>query len=200
MKELVEKDEIIVSEILAGAKQLFTKYGLKKTTMEEIAQAVGKGKSTLYYYFPSKNEIFEGVVEQEMKNLIKRLRTAINAADTAVDQLKAFSNTQLLKICEYQNLSSVLNEEIFEKLQQISHVKQRYQQRQIDMVKEILTGGVESGEFKNLSAEKIDKLSFLLVISFRGFEFPIAIKPNDLQTEHYMDVMIDTLVEGIGRN
>ena len=53
------KEEIIVQEVLNGAKQLMQQYGLKKTTMEDIAKSVGKSKSTLYYYFKDKEEIFD---------------------------------------------------------------------------------------------------------------------------------------------
>ena len=67
MSELLEKDEVIVREIVSSARGLFEKFGLKKTTMEDIAKEAGKGKSSLYYYFESKYEIFEAVVDQEMQ-------------------------------------------------------------------------------------------------------------------------------------
>ena len=54
MTDTLQKDEIIIKEVIEAAKVLFQRYGLKKTTMEDIAKFVGKGKSTLYYYFPSK--------------------------------------------------------------------------------------------------------------------------------------------------
>ena len=37
------KDELIREEILKVAQKLFQQYGLKKTTMEDIAKALGKG-------------------------------------------------------------------------------------------------------------------------------------------------------------
>ena len=43
----MDKEEIIVSEIIESAKKLFQQYGLRKTTMEDIAKSTGKGKSTL---------------------------------------------------------------------------------------------------------------------------------------------------------
>ena len=54
MKE--KKDELIVQDIINGAKKLVQQYGLKKTTMEDIAKAAGKSKSTLYYYFKDKED------------------------------------------------------------------------------------------------------------------------------------------------
>lgn len=40
-----------------AAFDLFAKHGFGDTTMDEIAQAVGVGKRTLFRYFPSKNDI-----------------------------------------------------------------------------------------------------------------------------------------------
>ncbi|MCK4357400.1 MAG: helix-turn-helix transcriptional regulator, partial [Candidatus Cloacimonetes bacterium] len=41
-------------QILKVAGNIFAKFGLKKTTMDEIAKLARMGKSTLYYYFKSK--------------------------------------------------------------------------------------------------------------------------------------------------
>ena len=51
------------SQIVDVARKIFTRYGFRKTTMEEIALASSMGKSSIYYYFPSKEDIFRAVVE-----------------------------------------------------------------------------------------------------------------------------------------
>jgi AcrR family transcriptional regulator len=83
MVEQIAKDELMVRE-----KKLVAQYGLKRTTMEDIATAMGKGKSTLYYYFTNKTDIFEAVVNKELKNFLRLTRQAINIAVTAKDKLK----------------------------------------------------------------------------------------------------------------
>lgn len=195
----MEKEEIIIHDILEGAKQLFSKYGLKKTTMDEIAKAAGKGKSTLYYYFPSKNEIFEAVVEDEMKNLIKKVRNAINNPTTAKKKMKAFLGTNLSSIIGCQNLSLVLKEDICNNMLQLLKIKQKYEQMQINMMKEIILGGVQSGEFRELGPEMIEKFSFALVASFRGLSSPLSISLSDFKYEEYFDVLVDIFIEGIGK-
>ena len=110
----MEKDEIVIEEILSGAKKLFGKHGLKKTTMEEIATAAGKGKSTLYYYFPSKIEIFEAVVEDEMKNVVKRIREAVNVSLTAKEKLKAYLQAQITSIIGFHSFREVLFDDVAE--------------------------------------------------------------------------------------
>jgi AcrR family transcriptional regulator len=195
----MEKDEIVIGEILSGAKKLFGKHGLKKTTMEDIATAAGKGKSTLYYYFPSKNEIFEAVVEDEMKNVVKRIREAVNAALTAKDKLKSFLLAQITSIIGFHSFREVLFDDIVDSMRMLICIKSRYEQIQIDMIREILLGGTQSGEFKEISETRMNKMSFIIVTFFRGLHFPLSVELTQVQTKDYFDEMIDVLIEGIGK-
>ncbi len=43
--------------IICKAGELFSRYGYKKTTMDDIADALQKGKSSIYYYFQNKEDI-----------------------------------------------------------------------------------------------------------------------------------------------
>ena len=55
------------------ARLLFAKNGLESTTMNDIAQASGKGRRTLYTYFKSKEEIYYAVIESELERLSDKL-------------------------------------------------------------------------------------------------------------------------------
>ena len=65
-------------KIIATSGKIFNSLGFKKTTMDDIAEAIKKRKSSIYYYFNSKEEIFQSVVLQEAKVF---RRTIINAVD-----------------------------------------------------------------------------------------------------------------------
>ncbi len=167
--------------------------------MEEIASAAGKGKSTLYYYFPSKNEIFEAVVEDEMKNVVKRIREAVNFSSTAKAKLKAFLQAQITSIIGFHSFKEVLFDDIVNSMRMLIAIKSRYEQIQIDMIKEILLGGSQSGEFKEISLERMNKMSFIIVTFFRGLHFPLSVELSEIKKNEYFDEMIDMLIEGIGR-
>ena len=79
MNEHINKDENVLTDILAAARTLFEKQGLKKTTMDDIASRIGKCKGALYYYFASKDEIFEAVVHQEMTEFFRQVTIETNA-------------------------------------------------------------------------------------------------------------------------
>jgi AcrR family transcriptional regulator len=196
----MEKDELVIADILIGAKRLFGKHGLKKTTMEEIATAAGKGKSTLYYYFPSKKEIFEAVVEEEMKNVVKKLREAINSCTSSKDKLLAFVKAQFTSVRGNQSFKLVVFEEAFDSMKLLRYLKSRYEQIQIDMIKEVLLGGTQTGEFKELSQTKMNKIALVMITAFRGMHYPLNRELPKLGEGEYFDEMIDLLMEGIGRS
>lgn len=56
-------------EILKNAKKLFTKFGYKKVTMDEIAKASSVTKRTVYSYFKDKDEILKVFLFEEIKNM-----------------------------------------------------------------------------------------------------------------------------------
>ena len=51
------------------ARQLFAKNGLENTTMNDIAEASGKGRRTLYTYFKSKDEVYSAVINGELMRI-----------------------------------------------------------------------------------------------------------------------------------
>ncbi len=197
MLQEIAKDEVMVREILSTAKRLFAQHGLKKTTMEDIANAMGKGKSTLYYYFPGKTEIFQAVVDEEMRNLLRFTRQAINMATTAREKLKAYCRTRVSVMDKFQNLSLVVYEEIFNHIGDILKLKQKHDEIQIELIKEIIKGGVQSGEFKDLAENDMELFSCALVVSFRGLELPIAVSKTIRSSEHGADLLVDIMVDGI---
>lgn len=64
-------------QILAAASECFTKFGYKKTTLDDIGKKVGLNKASLYYYFKSKEEIFTILVLDEFKQFITKLHQDI---------------------------------------------------------------------------------------------------------------------------
>ncbi|MCU0457664.1 MAG: TetR/AcrR family transcriptional regulator [Bacteroidales bacterium] len=56
----------MIIEVAAG---LFATVGLRRTTMESIAAAAGRGRRTVYMYFRNKAEIYDAVVEMEIRHI-----------------------------------------------------------------------------------------------------------------------------------
>lgn len=54
-------------QIVEGARRAFLANGFDAASMNEIARAAGVSKGTLYVYFKSKEELFEALVEEQIR-------------------------------------------------------------------------------------------------------------------------------------
>lgn len=197
MAKVAIKDEPAVEEILIKAKEVFQLYGFKKTTMEDIARSMGKGKSTLYYYFSSKEEIFERVVDEEMNHFFSDIEKAIDKASSARDKLKAYCKMRLKKIDKMCNLSHALRNDLIESLAIILEIKRKHEVRHIDLVRSVFDFGMREREFKKMTDLRTERICNLFVALFKGMELPACINnPPDLL--EMTDFMVDTMIEGIG--
>lgn len=113
MSELkLSKEEIIKAEVMSASRQLFKRYGYQKTTMEDKARAIGRDKSTLYYY-GSNEEIFEAILLREAKEFFDTIAKKVEKTLAEEEKLKAYVLTAYQIMSEKAVLNNViLNETI----------------------------------------------------------------------------------------
>ena len=203
MTETLQRDEIVVRDIIETARVLFKQSGIKKTTMGDIARSLGKAKSSLYYYYPSKEDIFEAVLHAEMEELLDQIHESFRHATSSKEKLTMYCRCRLIKLNELCNLSDALKSEIGE-LHDLhcimTELKHQFDTTHVGIVREILEEGVSNGEFKKINKDNIELVAYLMVSSFRGLAVPLMVSQSlsprlDLQ----IDSIVDIMVEGIGR-
>jgi len=69
-----DKKESVKRQIGQAAKECFLKYGLEKTTLDDIAKSLGLNKSSLFYYFKNKEALFLEVAINEGEEYLKSLQ------------------------------------------------------------------------------------------------------------------------------
>lgn len=84
-------------KILAAAKEIYTRHGFYKTSMDDVAKELGMSKKTIYKHFESKDVLVENVVELIMqnigKNVDKILKSDSNALEKIIGHVELMSNT-----------------------------------------------------------------------------------------------------------
>lgn len=78
------------NDILNVAEKLFFKKGYDDVSMNDIAKEVGLGKSTLYFYFNSKEELFFAVALRGIRILSEMIEDAVQKEKTNIKKLSAF--------------------------------------------------------------------------------------------------------------
>ena len=75
-------------KIIAAAAQVFTRYGFKRTTMGDIAEAAGMSRAALYLVYPSKEAILTAVMTQVFAAMLDEIRQGLGRFATAEEQLR----------------------------------------------------------------------------------------------------------------
>jgi len=91
----------IDDEILGAAAQLFAKQGVAATTMAQIAEAVGLGVSSIYYYFNNKHALLERIVVDVNRVPLAIAAAAADAFEDAPRRLHVFVRNDAAALCEF---------------------------------------------------------------------------------------------------
>ena len=197
---IATKDDIIKDEILKEAQKLFQQFGVKKTTMEDIAKAIGKGKSTLYYYYCSKEEIFDAVILKEMGEVFNTVKLAVEKAVSAEEKLKAFTLTKIKAVQKRANLYKVVKGEMQDNMHCMKHLNAEYDTQEIKLVKDILKFGISNGEFHKLISKELDILPSVMVSSLRGLERDMFIDSRFAKLQPRMESIMGIMIRGLRSN
>ena len=81
-----------------AARELFFANGYAGTTMSSIASKVGGSKTTLWTYFPSKEELFEAVVDDIVEQYGQTLAIDLPLDEPVLDVLRRFGNLLMTKL------------------------------------------------------------------------------------------------------
>jgi TetR/AcrR family transcriptional regulator len=74
--------------IIDAAEKIFFVKGVAASTMDEIADTAELSKGTIYLYFKTKEDLYVGIVERCMHQLIDMFRKATESASTGLEKVK----------------------------------------------------------------------------------------------------------------
>lgn len=77
MVRTVKDPETRKAEIVTAARRLFGLKEYEKTTMQDVIDELGIAKGTIYYYFKSKEELLDAVINQMADEAIERMQSVI---------------------------------------------------------------------------------------------------------------------------
>ena len=95
------EDSSTREKILKGAEGLFTKYGVRSISMDDIARHLSVSKKTLYQHFTDKEDIVTLVFESVLSESRKEFEAIHKTAENAIDELAKLS------VCLKKNVDEI---------------------------------------------------------------------------------------------
>jgi AcrR family transcriptional regulator len=174
-------------KIITAAGKVFGLHGFKEARMEKVAEEAGMAKSSLYYYFLNKEELFEAVVEREAEFLKGEI---INATKDIIDpymRMKVYVISRMKAFSKSINLYAAVKTNYLDHLPFIEKVRIKYDKEELKMVESILRDGVQNDRFKIVN---IELATIAIVTAIKGLEYTMIIRDGSKLEQHVEQLLM----------
>lgn len=179
-------EHAVREQIIAAAGEHFQHYGYTKTTVSDLARAIGFSKAYIYRFFESKQAIGEAICANCLDGLYTQVRDAVEEGQDATDKLRRFAKTV-----------TAAGTELFFKDRKIYDIAAHastekwpaaiaYSARLRDLIEEIVREGRTSGEFEKKTP--LDETCRSISYAFMPFTDPVIL-------ERSLELLPDAQVE-----
>ncbi|MDO4405964.1 MAG: TetR/AcrR family transcriptional regulator [Eubacteriales bacterium] len=135
--------------ILKAALPFFAKYGYKKTTLEDVAQALDMSNTNLYSYFRSKRELYQCCVDYAIDQWQEYVRQESGDIEDPKEKLVMAWRSAVGYVIGNDEMMALLKNDptIFPMFPNVDPIEE-YNDWSVQYVKEILDEGIEKGVFR----------------------------------------------------
>lgn len=111
------------TRILDGARQSVERLGLAKTSLEDVAQAAGVSRATIYRWFPGgRDQVITETVAWEVENFLDRIAEVVDELGTIEEKLQGALLTGHRAIGDHLLLQQLLSTEPQELFRELAEV------------------------------------------------------------------------------
>ena len=143
-----------LAKILSASVELFSQYGFKTITMDDIARRAGISKKTLYQHFANKHEVVNESVTWYKHNTTENCEVALKGAENAVEAM--------VKIMAFfDDMYKRINPMALFELQRFfpeayKSFRDLLMERDVTMMRDNILQGIQEGNYrKDIDAELI---------------------------------------------
>ena len=185
--------------LVDAALAVFSRVGYAAAKIDDVAEEAGVSKGTVYLYFDSKEQLFEGMVKSKMSPMLNNVASlAIDPDQSATDRLKQhlrFFYTKVLDTARRQLMRQIMSEgPNFPHLAEFYHAN--VLSRGQAMINSIIQQGIETGEFRNMAGHGLmhNVVAGALVAGIWKLVFD---RFQPIELDSYFDTHVDLILNGL---
>lgn len=187
-----KQDETV---ILDAALKVFSRYGYKKSTLEDIANELGMTNTAMYAYAESKRDLYEQTVRYVMKRWQGSVQQAVGEATTAREKLTTLCESALYYLARDAEFCALLKNDpgIFPMFPTVDPYEE-INRDSVLMIERILQFGNQTGEFRAVDANGSAEVLFSI---YKNFIIHTYINSEEDYTSHYLPLTLELILNGI---
>lgn len=190
--------EFRCSEILEAARTVFAREGFEKATVDDIAEAAGLAKGTVYLYFPSKRDIYLATVRDGLLALHAEVRREMDEQPGAADKIRAFIRTRLDYSDRNSDFMRLYYTEFSNMLIHPATVRQEFQDlynSQAEALERVLEDGIGRNEVRKLDTPATARIIYDMT---RGFIAQRLLGWSKASVDEDAGTLFDVIWRGVG--
>lgn len=198
--------------IIKVASEFFSTQGYEQTMVEEIAQAAGYTKMTIYNYFETKDDIFAAVVSQAYQKLYEIMNNHLRKAEVSYE-LRSMGDAYFAFFERYPDDAilfesghlSAITSKIVKKIQNNESLTESEQEfrHDMEMLEQLMTSVITETLKQSGVQDKVDPFSVIMVLSTFAQairELVMRGRTNDQpeeKTKEYLSVFFNIIDQGL---
>lgn len=185
--------------ILASALSLFAAKGFMGTTLDEIAGDAGMSKPNLIYYFPSKEEIYQAVLNRTLAAWLEPLE-ALDPTGDPVTEIRRYARRKLTMSRDRPAESRLFAGEILQGAPQISKILSGSLKALVDEKAAVIQSWIDDGRLAQHDPRHLIFAIWAMTQHYADFDVQVrAVLGPDIDEAARFDAaerMIDQLILG----
>lgn len=180
--------------IVESATKYFSKYGFHKTTMDEIAKHIHKAKGVLYYYFKSKEELFNEVLKKELSSVKTELSKIIDSGKNYLTIIKKYFLTRLRLLSTAVNYHETLKADFFERYYFVKDVRDDFAEFEYTQLTLLFKKGNSEG---HLDIKNVKSTVNMVLMLLNSVELPLYLQNKYHEYEKTIDELVTMIINSL---
>lgn len=169
-------DHEVRDQIVAAATEHFSRYGYEKTTVSDLAKAIGFSKAYIYKFFESKQAIGEMICANCLGEIEEEIRTAVNETERPPEKLRRMFKTIVEASIRLFSQDRKLYEIAASAAGERWQATRVYEERIRNFLQDIVQQGRLSGDFERKTP--LDETTDAIYLVMRPYLHPLLLQYN----------------------
>jgi|SRR5579864_3698150 len=184
------------NQILDAAMVVFARLGFHEARMDDIVQASGLSKGTLYWYFKSKEDIILAISQRLFSTDIEQLEEILGSEGTVEERLLELMRSRARGLQEMSEVVTILFEFYAAAVHQgeVRQLIKIYFQGFHELLVALIQQGIDRGEFRPINAVEA---AIALDSLFQGLVVRWLIDPQAVQWDTLSESLVRLILDGL---
>jgi AcrR family transcriptional regulator len=181
-------------QIMQVAFEAIKKYGIKRVTLEDIAHASGMAKTSIYYYYPSKNALINATITHFSDTILDQIDLVVKSKQTPEQKLIASWEIIFSNIKESGYFLNMDKNTMTQMVSLARDLINKFQKGYQNLIRKILLEGKKSGVFQ---VDNIDLWALFLSVGLLGLIENENTQEQILKDDKIVEKMSKLLLNGL---